>query len=112
MLFLYASNALYSLDLLLEKKRFCSLRRFALLICFRRRAAGSSPRLTPRGCSMLQICLLSEGHVVYFGPRERVLEFFELCGFKIPGRKGVADFLQEVTSKKDQPVRSRSRSRV
>jgi hypothetical protein len=53
----------------------------------------------------LQICLLSEGHVVYFGPRERVLEFFELCGFKIPGRKGVADFLQEVTSKKDQEVR-------
>lgn len=42
--------------------------------------------------------------MVYFGPRERVLEFFELCGFKIPGRKGVADFLQEVTSKKDQQV--------
>lgn len=57
----------------------------------------------------LQICLLSEGHVVYFGPRERVLEFFELCGFKIPGRKGVADFLQEVTSKKDQEVRPRGR---
>jgi hypothetical protein len=57
----------------------------------------------------LQICLLSEGHVVYFGPRERILEFFELCGFKIPGRKGVADFLQEVTSKKDQQVRHGSR---
>jgi hypothetical protein len=57
----------------------------------------------------LQICLLSEGHVVYFGARERILEFFELCGFKIPGRKGVADFLQEVTSKKDQQVRPGSR---
>lgn len=39
----------------------------------------------------LQICFLSQGRVVYFGPRKRVLDFFELCGFKIPGRKGVAD---------------------
>jgi hypothetical protein len=31
-----------------------------------------------------------------------VLEFFEYTGFKCPDRKGVADFLQEVTSKKDQ----------
>ncbi|WJX79102.1 transcription factor, variant 2 [Trifolium repens] len=36
------------------------------------------------------------------GPREHVLEFFESMGFKCPNRKGVADFLQEVTSKKDQ----------
>ncbi|KAK1358249.1 hypothetical protein POM88_051505 [Heracleum sosnowskyi] len=35
-------------------------------------------------------------------PRENVLEFFETMGFKCPERKGVADFLQEVTSKKDQ----------
>ncbi|KAB1215924.1 Pleiotropic drug resistance protein 2 [Morella rubra] len=48
------------------------------------------------------IVLLSEGHIVYQGPRENVLEFFEYVGFKCPERKGVADFLQEVTSKKDQ----------
>ncbi|KAL1810495.1 hypothetical protein ACET3Z_027485 [Daucus carota] len=48
------------------------------------------------------IFLLSDGHVVYQGPREHVVEFFESMGFKCPPRKGVADFLQEVTSKKDQ----------
>ncbi|XP_062082926.1 pleiotropic drug resistance protein 2-like [Humulus lupulus] len=48
------------------------------------------------------IILLSEGKIVYQGPRENVLEFFEFMGFKCPDRKGVADFLQEVTSKKDQ----------
>ncbi|KAK8988611.1 hypothetical protein V6N11_029994 [Hibiscus sabdariffa] len=48
------------------------------------------------------IILLSDGQIVYQGPREHVLEFFESMGFKCPARKGVADFLQEVTSKKDQ----------
>ncbi|GMN39375.1 hypothetical protein TIFTF001_008608 [Ficus carica] len=48
------------------------------------------------------IILLSEGQIVYQGPRDNVLEFFEYMGFKCPERKGVADFLQEVTSKKDQ----------
>ncbi|XP_065866305.1 pleiotropic drug resistance protein 1-like [Euphorbia lathyris] len=48
------------------------------------------------------IILLSEGQIVYQGPRERVLGFFESMGFKCPERKGVADFLQEVTSRKDQ----------
>ncbi|KAG2403337.1 Pleiotropic drug resistance protein [Vigna angularis] len=48
------------------------------------------------------IILLSEGEIVYQGPRESVLHFFESVGFKCPERKGVADFLQEVTSKKDQ----------
>nr|XP_016502357.1 PREDICTED: pleiotropic drug resistance protein 1-like isoform X2 [Nicotiana tabacum] len=48
------------------------------------------------------IILLSDGYIVYQGPREAVLDFFESMGFKCPERKGVADFLQEVTSKKDQ----------
>ncbi|XVE52143.1 hypothetical protein DITRI_Ditri02bG0098800 [Diplodiscus trichospermus] len=48
------------------------------------------------------IILLSEGRIVYQGPREHVLSFFESMGFKCPERKGVADFLQEVTSRKDQ----------
>ncbi|KAL0317256.1 UNVERIFIED_CONTAM: ABC transporter G family member 39 [Sesamum angustifolium] len=48
------------------------------------------------------IILLSEGQIVYQGPRDNILDFFESIGFKCPERKGVADFLQEVTSKKDQ----------
>ncbi|XP_038885457.1 ABC transporter G family member 42-like isoform X2 [Benincasa hispida] len=48
------------------------------------------------------IILLSDGQIVYEGPREHVLEFFRSCGFQCPDRKGTADFLQEVTSKKDQ----------
>ncbi|KAL4033708.1 hypothetical protein IC575_006813 [Cucumis melo] len=48
------------------------------------------------------IILLSDGQIVYEGPREHVLEFFGSCGFQCPDRKGTADFLQEVTSKKDQ----------
>ncbi|ESW34862.1 hypothetical protein PHAVU_001G187800 [Phaseolus vulgaris] len=48
------------------------------------------------------IILLSEGQIVYQGPRQNVLEFFQNMGFQCPPRKGVADFLQEVTSKNDQ----------
>ncbi|KAK3416804.1 hypothetical protein EUGRSUZ_H02564 [Eucalyptus grandis] len=48
------------------------------------------------------IILLSDGQIVYQGPRELVLDFFKSMGFKCPRRKGVADFLQEVTSRKDQ----------
>lgn len=42
------------------------------------------------------LVLLSEGHMVYAGPREEVLNFFESLGFQKPLRKGTADFLQEV----------------
>ncbi|KAJ6348196.1 hypothetical protein OIU76_004634 [Salix suchowensis] len=48
------------------------------------------------------IIFLSEGQIVYQGPREHILAFFESCGFRCPERKGAADFLQEVTSSKDQ----------
>ncbi|KAL3335028.1 hypothetical protein AABB24_031317 [Solanum stoloniferum] len=48
------------------------------------------------------IILLSEGQIIYQGPRETALEFFEFMGFKCPSRKNVADFLQELTSEKDQ----------
>jgi len=44
------------------------------------------------------------GNIVFHGPREDVVEFFESCGFCCPERKGVPDFLQEVTSKNDQKV--------
>uniref|UniRef100_A0A0A0LBH1 ABC transporter domain-containing protein n=1 Tax=Cucumis sativus TaxID=3659 RepID=A0A0A0LBH1_CUCSA len=49
------------------------------------------------------IILMAEKKIVYQGRRDRALEFFEHCGFKCPKRKGVADFLQEVISRKDQP---------
>ena len=42
------------------------------------------------------IIILAESGIVYQGPREHVLEFFELMGFRCPERKSVADFLQEV----------------
>ena len=34
------------------------------------------------------------GQIIYHGPKEYVLEFFEGLGFQLPYRKGVADFLQ------------------
>ncbi|PVH64073.1 hypothetical protein PAHAL_2G178700 [Panicum hallii] len=43
------------------------------------------------------IILLSDGQVVYQGPREDVVGFFESMGFRCPERKGVADFLQETS---------------
>lgn len=48
------------------------------------------------------VILLSEGQIVYQGPRVHVMEFFASCGFRCAERKGAADFLQEVTSRKDQ----------
>ena len=44
--------------------------------------------------------VLHAGHVVYHGPRESCMGFFNQQGFQLPARKGVADFLQEVTSLK------------
>ncbi|KVH92050.1 AAA+ ATPase domain-containing protein [Cynara cardunculus var. scolymus] len=41
------------------------------------------------------VILLSQGQIVYQGPKKHVLEFFETCGFRCPDRKGHADFLQE-----------------
>ncbi|KAK9788281.1 hypothetical protein WJX73_004447 [Symbiochloris irregularis] len=48
------------------------------------------------------IMLLSDGIMAYHGPREGVVPFFSSLGFRCPTRKGVPDFLQEVTSRKDQ----------
>uniref|UniRef100_R7W113 Pleiotropic drug resistance protein 3 n=1 Tax=Aegilops tauschii TaxID=37682 RepID=R7W113_AEGTA len=48
------------------------------------------------------IILMAEGQIVYHGPKSCVMSFFESCGFKCPQRKGSADFLQEVLSRKDQ----------
>lgn len=46
------------------------------------------------------------GQVVFHGPKDEVMPFFNSLGFELPERKGIADFLQEVTSEKDQKVRN------
>ncbi|KAI5320501.1 PREDICTED: ABC transporter [Prunus dulcis] len=48
------------------------------------------------------VILLCEGQIVFQGPRQAALDFFAYMGFRCPRRKNVADFLQEVISKKDQ----------
>lgn len=50
------------------------------------------------------VILMTEGKIVYHGPRDHALKFFEDCGFKCPERKGVADFLQEVSQPCRVPV--------
>ena len=42
--------------------------------------------------------------MVFYGPRQQVVPFFDRLGFEIPERKGVADFIQEICSEKDQEV--------
>ena len=44
------------------------------------------------------------GNLVFHGPRGEVVPYFQSLGFYIPERKAVSDFLQEVTSQKDQKV--------
>ncbi|XP_020575756.1 pleiotropic drug resistance protein 3-like [Phalaenopsis equestris] len=48
------------------------------------------------------IILIAEGKIIYQGPRELILDFFEDCGFRCPQKKGIAEFLHEVISEKDQ----------
>ncbi|XP_039067178.1 pleiotropic drug resistance protein 3-like [Hibiscus syriacus] len=48
------------------------------------------------------VILMAEGKVVYHGPRTYICKFFEDCGFRCLERKGIADFIQEVISRKDQ----------
>lgn len=50
------------------------------------------------------VILISGGLVCYHGPRESVADIFERFGLACPARKGVADFLQEVTTPSDQQV--------
>ncbi|KAL0031878.1 hypothetical protein WJX79_002852 [Trebouxia sp. C0005] len=43
-----------------------------------------------------------KGQIVYHGPREEVMPFFNKLGFECPEAKGDADFLQDVTIQKGQ----------
>ena len=44
------------------------------------------------------------GKMVYHGHRQGILPFFASIGMNCPARKADSDFLQEVTSRKDQQV--------
>lgn len=44
------------------------------------------------------------GELVYHGPCDQVMGFFRTKGFDLPERKGIPDFLQEVTGRSDQQV--------
>ena len=48
----------------------------------------------------------SAGYTVYHGAREGVLSFFSNLGFQMPPRKGIAEYLEELVSPKDQAVSS------
>ena len=48
--------------------------------------------------------VLSHGSLVYHGPSNEVLPFFETLGFRCPADKCAADFLQEVTTPGEQQV--------
>ena len=48
--------------------------------------------------------MLIVGHILYHGPRSEVMNFFRGLGFDLPKRKGIPDFLQEVSGLKDQKV--------
>lgn len=43
-----------------------------------------------------------EFHHIFILSRRQALPFFQSMGFRLPERKGIADFLQEVTSSKEQ----------
>ena len=65
----------------------------------------ASPVSSPCLCHAADgACSTPVGHVIYHGPVNHVMDFFEGQGFRIPERKGIPDFLQEVTSYKDQAV--------
>ncbi len=65
---------------------------------------STAEMVKPSHSCILKVSPAPAGHVVFHGPREEVLPFFSSLGFQLPERKGIADFLQEVTSKKDQRV--------
>ena len=66
------------------------------------RCTGSRPAIS---CPVLLAWVVARaGIIVYHGPRHEVIPFFSSLGFEMPERKGAADFLQEITSRKDQKV--------
>jgi hypothetical protein len=46
-----------------------------------------------------EIVLLSEGKVIFAGPIDRIIPYFEGLGYEIPTRMDLADFLQSLPTK-------------
>ena len=82
------------------RRQCCWPREILSLVIAQKQCAGR------QRCSRPAVLTRSEGYMVYHGPVTEVAQYFADMGFHCPERKGVADFLQEVTSKKDQAVRT------
>lgn len=50
-----------------------------------------------------EVMVLSAGTIVYHGPREEILPFFEALGFRCPERTAEADFIQDICVLSEQP---------
>ncbi|KAG2885028.1 Pleiotropic drug resistance protein 1 [Phytophthora cactorum] len=46
------------------------------------------------------VILLNDGYVMYHGPRDQALDYFESLGFKCPPNRDVADFLMDLGTNK------------
>ena len=81
-----------------------AIQTITLLLC----CQGTHPRVVADATRHLSMNseqkLVVAGNLVFHGPREEVVPYFQSLGFYIPERKAVSDFLQEVTSMKDQKV--------
>ena len=78
----------------------------SLLIAIVRASVNAAlPSSVNHPCNTLTVLSCLAGNMAFHGPREDVVDFFLGLGFRCPVRKGVPDFLQEVTSRKDQQVR-------
>ncbi|KAK9797350.1 hypothetical protein WJX73_000657 [Symbiochloris irregularis] len=74
---------------------FCHLREATVLI--------SLLQPTPETYNLFDdLILMAEGRMIYHGPIADAEHFFIGTGFRCPPRTDMPDFLQEVTSKKDQ----------
>ncbi|TMW65968.1 hypothetical protein Poli38472_003733 [Pythium oligandrum] len=59
------------------------------------------------------IMLLNEGHVMYYGPRMKVMKYFEDLGLSCPPHRDPADFLMDIgTNQQEQYVNERSRAGI
>jgi ABC-type multidrug transport system ATPase subunit len=55
------------------------------------------------------VILLDKGSMIYHGPRENCLGYFQSLGYQCPPRKDVADFLQEITTPEGAEFRAETR---
>uniref|UniRef100_K3WZK7 ABC transporter domain-containing protein n=1 Tax=Globisporangium ultimum (strain ATCC 200006 / CBS 805.95 / DAOM BR144) TaxID=431595 RepID=K3WZK7_GLOUD len=54
------------------------------------------------------IMIMNEGEVIYHGPREQVVDYFESLGFKCPPERDVADYLLDLGTSQQQKYEVRN----